>query len=82
MKFQGERKPSRYQVEDIMPEGATEDVDFQKALLRLREQQEVRGAGWLAPSGKFDKGDLAYVREEEEKRLQQLEPASRVPHRL
>ena len=49
-----------------MPEGAAEDVEYQRALQQLEDQQHTR-AGWLAPRGAFDKGDQAYIREQEER---------------
>lgn len=63
-----DKKPSRYQFEDVMPDGAQDDIEFQKALERLQEQQQVRGAGWLAAKGAFDRGDYQYIREQEDRK--------------
>lgn len=50
-----------------MPQDAATDVDFQRAIQQLEDQQHGR-AGWLFARGAFDKGDQAYLREQEERR--------------
>jgi len=65
--MQGTGRPGRFATQDVLPDGAADDVDFQRAVQRLEEQQPSR-AGWLDPRGAFDKGDQAYLREVEERR--------------
>lgn len=55
----------RVTTEDIVPEGAAGDADYQKAVQQLEDQQHGR-AGWLSARGAFDKGDQAYMRDQEE----------------
>ena len=50
-----------------MPEGAATDVDFQRAIQQLEDQQHGR-AGWLFARGAMDKGDQAYLNDQEERR--------------
>jgi hypothetical protein len=58
---------SRYHTETIVPDDAAEDVDFQRALKRLEDQAHGRG-GWLMARGAFDRGDHAYMKEDEDRR--------------
>jgi len=63
---QGTRKTGRFATEDVIPEDAANDVDFQRAVQKLEDQTHGQ-AGFLFSKGAFDKGDFAYMREEEDR---------------
>ena len=60
------KNTGRFQTEDVVPDDAAGDFEFQKAVQQIEDQQHVR-AGFLFARGAFDKGDQAYIKEQEER---------------
>ena len=57
----------RYHTEDVVPEDAEDDADFKKLVRQVEDQHHGRGA-YVLSQGALDKGDLAYQKEQEERR--------------
>jgi hypothetical protein len=57
---------NRFAVEDVVPPDASEDVEFQRAVQQLEDLQNPRG--YVYAKGAFDRGDQAYLKEQEERR--------------
>jgi peptidoglycan hydrolase CwlO-like protein len=53
------------ETEDITPEDVAQDEDYKRAVQSLEDQQHGR-AGWLFARGALDKGDQAYLKEQEQ----------------
>jgi hypothetical protein len=58
-------RPRGGEVEDIVPEDVAQDEDYKRAVQSLEDQQHGR-AGWLFARGALDKGDQAYLKEQEQ----------------
>lgn len=58
--------PSRFATEDIVPADTADDVEFQRAVQQLEDLQNPRG--YVYAKGAFDRGDQAYLKEQEERR--------------
>ncbi|KAL4536062.1 hypothetical protein Ndes2437B_g05499 [Nannochloris sp. 'desiccata'] len=61
----GKPRPQGGEVEDIVPEDVAQDEDYKRAVQSLEDQQHGR-AGWLFARGALDKGDQAYLKEQEQ----------------
>ncbi|BDA40823.1 hypothetical protein COCOBI_01-4770 [Coccomyxa sp. Obi] len=59
--------PNRNRVLDIYSEGTEGDADYMRMVQDIEDAQQSQ-VGWLFGRGAFDKGDLLYLRDEEEKR--------------
>lgn len=59
--------PNRRQDLDLFSEGAETDADYMRMVHDIEDTQQNQ-SGWLFGRGAFDKGDLLYLRDEEEKR--------------
>lgn len=53
------------ETEDIVPEDVAQDEDYKRAVQSLEDQHHGR-AGYLAARGALDKGDQAYLKEQEQ----------------
>jgi len=61
----GKPRPPGGEVDDIIPEDVAQDEDYKRAVQSLEDQQHGR-AGWLFARGALDKGDQAYLKEQEQ----------------
>ncbi|KAK9841620.1 hypothetical protein WJX74_008847 [Apatococcus lobatus] len=59
--------PNKYRTMDMYSEGAEGDADYMRMVQDIEDTQQNQ-VGWLFGRGAFDKGDLLYLRDEEEKR--------------
>jgi len=59
--------PNKYKTMDIFSEGTEGDKDYARMVQDIEDTQQNH-TGWLFGRGAFDKGDLLYLRDEEEKR--------------
>eukprot|EP00210_Caulerpa_lentillifera_P002690 g2570.t1 len=57
--------PNKYRTVDIFSEGMEGDLDYLRMVQDIEDLQQQHG--WLFGRGAFDKGDLLYLRDEEEK---------------
>mmetsp|Transcript_25875 Transcript_25875/g.72470 ORF Transcript_25875/g.72470 Transcript_25875/m.72470 type:complete len:204 (+) Transcript_25875:380-991(+) len=69
--------PDRFRSIELKPEDVEGDLEYQKLVKEVEEGVGGRQAGWLFGRGAFDKTDLHYLKELEDKRkyadLQQVE---------
>ncbi|KAK9810475.1 hypothetical protein WJX72_011306 [[Myrmecia] bisecta] len=59
--------PNKYRTTDHFSEGTEGDADYQRMVQDIEDTQQSQ-VGWLFGRGAFDKGDLLYLRDEEEKK--------------
>lgn len=59
--------PNKYRTMDMYSEGGENDADYMRMVQDIEDTQQNH-VGWLFGRGAFDKGDLLYLRDEEEKR--------------
>lgn len=60
------QKQARYTTNDVIPEDASGDAEFQRVVQQIEELQHPRG--YVHAKGAFDKADQAYLRDAEERR--------------
>ncbi|KAK9831838.1 hypothetical protein WJX81_000332 [Elliptochloris bilobata] len=58
--------PNRFIVQDLVPEGVENDQDYKRMVQDIEDAQQSQ-VGWLFGRGAFDKSDLMYLRDEEER---------------
>ena len=63
----GKREVTRYSHKDVVAEGASKDVEFQKAITTIEALQSSKGS-YLIAKGALDKADAAFLIEEDAKR--------------
>ncbi|KAK9805877.1 hypothetical protein WJX73_000138 [Symbiochloris irregularis] len=59
--------PNKYRTMDMYSEGGENDADYMRMVQDIEDTQQNH-VGWLFGRGAFDKGDLLYLRDEEEKK--------------
>jgi len=63
----GQKKLNKYSHEDVIAEGASKDVEFQRAITTIEALQSSKGS-YIIAKGALDKADAAFLIEEDAKR--------------